>query len=232
MQRRHLFILALGAPLLFTIEPPQAGALDSKAIVKSQCVSCHDITGPAPQTFGELVKRRAPDLFYAGSKFNRPWLVKWVQNPTIIRQSGMMFLNNLVNDGGKDRIQSGNVKPCPTKLKPGEAEAVADYLMTLKDAKMKTGVIDGRKSFSQSRAIMMFTKQYPCIGCHMIQMWGEETGGVSGPTLIGAGARLNPDWIYARIENPQYWDPKTWMPKIPLSDMKREMLTLFVASMK
>jgi mono/diheme cytochrome c family protein len=232
VQRRHLLILALGAPLLFTVGPPQAGALDGKAIVQSQCVSCHDIAGPAPKTFEALMKRRAPDLFYAGSKFNRPWLVKWVQNPTIIRQTGMMFLNNLVNADGKDRIKSNNVKPCPTKLKPDEAEAVADYLMTFKDAKMKTGVIDASKSFSQSRAIIMFTKQYPCIGCHTIQARGKETGGVSGPKLIGAGERLNPDWIYARIENPQYWDPKTWMPKIPLSDKKREMLTLFIASMK
>lgn len=232
MQRRHLLMLALGTPLLFTAGLPPAWALDGEAIVKSQCGSCHDIVGPAPKTFEAVMKRKAPDLFYAGSKFNRPWLVKWVQNPTIIRPAGMMFLNNLVNEDGRDKIKRDGVKPCPAKLKPDGAASVADYLMTLKDAKMKTGVIDSGKPFSQSRATIMFTKQYPCIGCHSIRARGKETGGMSGPKLIGAGERLNPDWIYARIENPQYWDPKTWMPKVPLSDKKREMLTLFIASMK
>ena len=232
MQRRYLFMLALGVFLLCPGGPPRAAALDGKAIVKSQCVSCHDIVGPAPKTFEAVMKRRAPDLFYAGSKFNRPWLVKWMQNPTTIRQAGMMFLNNLVTEGGKDKIKGGSVKPCPAKLKPGEAEAVADYLMTLKDAKMKTGVIDASKAFSQSGATRMLPNQYPCIGCHSIPAKVKKGGGVSGPSLIAAGERLNPDWIYARIENPQYWDPKTWMPRIPLSDTKREMLTLFIASMK
>jgi mono/diheme cytochrome c family protein len=225
-------MLALGVSLLLTAEWPRAGTLEGKAIVKSQCISCHDVAGPAPRTFDAVMKRRAPDLFYAGSKFNRPWLVKWMQNPTTIRQAGMMFLNNLVTEGGKDKIKRGSVKPCPAKLKPDEAEAVADYLMTLKDATMKTGVIDASKAFSQSRASRMFTKQYPCMGCHTIPARGEKRGGVSGPSLIGAGERLNPDWIYARIENPQYWDPKTWMPRIPLSEAKRKMLTLFIASMK
>ena len=57
-------------------------------------------------------------------------------------------------------------------------------------------------------------------------------GGISGPSLTEAGERLNPDWIYARIDDPRYWDPKTWMPKIEMSHAKRELLTLFLSSMK
>jgi cbb3-type cytochrome oxidase cytochrome c subunit len=57
-------------------------------------------------------------------------------------------------------------------------------------------------------------------------------GGISGPDLRSAGERLNPEWIYARIENPQYWDPKTWMPRIEMSHRKREMLARFLSAMK
>jgi cbb3-type cytochrome oxidase cytochrome c subunit len=78
----------------------------------------------------------------------------------------------------------------------------------------------------------LFTKQLPCVGCHRIKFRKKEFGGISGPDLTNAGERLNPDWIYARIDNPQYWDPKTWMPRIEMSHRKREMLTLFLSSME
>jgi hypothetical protein len=60
----------------------------------------------------------------------------------------------------------------------------------------------------------------------------QVMGGVSGPNLADAGNRLNPDWVYARIENPQHWDPKTWMPRVEMSHKKRALLTLFISSMK
>lgn len=207
-------------------------ALDGKTIAAEKCVSCHNVSGPAPTTFQGVLQRKAPDLFYAGSKFNREWLVRWTQSPTVIRRSGVMFLNHVVTEGGKDRIKEGQVKACPSKLNPEEAAAVTDYLMTLKDPKMRAGVVNREKKFSTSQALRLFTKQYPCIACHTVKIGDKETGGISGPPLTGSGERLNPDWVYARIENPQYWDPKTWMPKIELSHEKRETMTLFLVSPK
>lgn len=210
----------------------QAIALDGKAIFAERCASCHNSTGPAPTTLEGLLKRKAPDLFYAGSKFNRDWLLRWTQNPTPIRPSGPVFLKHLVTAEGKDRIDKGAIKLCPAALNAQEAEAIADYLMTLKDAKMRAGVVNRDKKFSTAQALRLFTKQYPCIGCHQVTIGDRQTGGVSGPLLANAGERLNPDWVYARIENPQYWDPKTWMPKIELSHEKRETLTLFIVAPK
>lgn len=214
-----------------------AAAPDGAALVAERCASCHSLTGPAPRTYRGVVARKAPDLFYAGSKFNRAWLVAWLQSPTAIRRSGVMFLNHIANEDGadedgKDRIAEATVKPCPAELSLAEAETAADYLMTLQDPAMKTGVVDPAKKLRKHKAYRLFTKQLPCIGCHRIKFGKREMGGVSGPDLTGAGDRLNPDWIYARIENPQYWDPKTWMPRIAMSHRKREMLTLFVSSMK
>ena len=207
-------------------------ALDGRALVSERCASCHDLTGPAPRTYQGVVDRQAPDLFYAGSKFNRAWLVDWLQRPTPIRSAGVMFLNHIAVEDGKDWIAERTVKPCPARLSRTEAEAAAGYLMTLEDPAMKTGVIDATKKLRKHKAYRLFTKQLPCIGCHRIKFGKRRMGGVSGPDLTGAGDRLNPDWIYARIENPQYWDPKTWMPRIAMSHRKREMLTQFIASMK
>lgn len=207
-------------------------AAEGRSTFADRCLSCHSVTGPAPSTFAGVLNRKAPDLFYAGSKFNRPWLVEWLQNPSMIRRSGVMFLNHIVTENGNDAIRTGAVKPCPANLSPEEAVSVAGYLMTLTDSSMKTGVIDPARKFRKSKARRLFAKQYPCVGCHIARFGKKLRGGVSGPDLREAGKRLNPDWVYARIENPQHWDPKTWMPKLALSHKKRELLTLFVGSMK
>jgi mono/diheme cytochrome c family protein len=225
-------IVAIGQLLTFAAHPALAQALDGKTLVTERCASCHDTTGPAPQTYQGVLDRMAPDLFYAGSKFNRAWLVEWLQNPTIIRRAGVMFLNHVIDEGGKDKIVEVTVKPCPANLSRAQAEAAADHLMTLEDPVMKTGVVDIGKKLRKLKAYRLFTKQLPCIGCHRIKLGKRMKGGISGPDLTKAGERLNPDWVYARIENPQYWDPKTWMPSIEMSHRKREMLTLFILSMK
>lgn len=232
MAPSRIVIAAGGGLLLLVVAAGEAIALDGKAVFAASCAACHNATGPAPTTFEGVLRRKAPDLFYAGSKFKRDWLVRWTQNPTPIRPSGVMFLNHMATEDGKDRVKKETIAPCRSKLNPQEAEAVADYLMSLTDAKMRTGVVNRDKKFSTSVAVRLFTKQYPCIGCHAAKIGGRESGGVSGPSLTDAGERLNPDWVYARIENPQYWDPKTWMPKIELSHEKRETLTLFVVSPK
>jgi cbb3-type cytochrome oxidase cytochrome c subunit len=227
-----ILIVAIIQMLVFSAHPALAQALDGKTLVTERCASCHDTTGPAPQTYQDVLDRKAPDLFYAGSKFNRAWLVEWLQNPTIIRRAGVMFLNHIADEGGKDMIVEKTVKPCPANLNPTQAETVADYLMTLEDSAMKSGVVEIGKKLRKLKAYRLFTKQLPCIGCHRIKLGKREKGGISGPDLTKAGERLNPDWVYARIGNPQYWDPKTWMPKIEMSHRKREMLTLFISSMK
>jgi mono/diheme cytochrome c family protein len=231
MSATHLAVVVVIGLLVLTPQSATA-AQDGEALATERCASCHNLTGPAPVTFEGVLDRKAPDLFYAGSKFNRPWLVKWMQNPTVIRPAGVMFLNHVVSEDRRDRIKDGSIKPCPADLSVEEAEAVSEYLMTLTDPAMRAGVVDSEQKLSELKAYRLFTKQLPCIGCHHIKFRNKEMGGISGPDLRSAGERLNPDWIYARIENPQYWDPKTWMPQIEMSHKKREMLTRFLSSMK
>ena len=221
-------MLALG----IWVDGASADERDGRTIVERECAACHRLGPPAAATFERLLDRTAPDLFYAGTKFRREWLVDWLQDPMPIRYSGVVYLNHLGFEGGKDQIAIDTVQSCSAKLDRERAEAVTEYLMTLEDASMKTGVIEPGKKFSKPKALRLFRKQLPCIGCHTVQ-WGKRImGGVSGPNLADAGNRLNPDWVYARIENPQHWDPKTWMPRVEMSHKKRELLTRFISSMK
>ncbi len=202
-------------------------AADGKAVVDSKkCGTCHKMQGPSAKTIAELLNRKAPDLFYAGSKFKEAWLVSFLQNPTVLRPAGTVYLNHIKPGEKKDEIV--DVKPCAAKLSKDEAEAVAKHLMTLKDASMKSGVI-ADENFSKAKAKILFTQKEACHGCHRIK---ADEGGVSCPTLYNAGARLNPDWIYDFMKNPMKYDPKIWMPKRDLSDEDFMLLAKFVASMK
>jgi cbb3-type cytochrome oxidase cytochrome c subunit len=232
MRKIFHLVVVIGLASMFAVGPASTDALDGRAILSENCASCHNLTGPAPRTYDGVLGRKAPDLFYAGSKFNRPWLARWLQNPTVIRRSGVMFLNHIVNEDGKDLVNEPTIKPCAANLGAEEAEAVTDHLMTLTDPAMKTGIVDPTQKHSKHKAYNLFSKRMPCIGCHRITFAKKQRGGISGPDLTNAGERLNPDWIYARIENPQYWDAKTWMPKLDMSHGKRELLTQFLASMK
>jgi cytochrome c553 len=202
-------------------------AADGKAVVGAKkCDSCHKMQGPPDKTIAKVLKRKAPDLFYAGSKFKEAWLVGFLQNPTIIRPAGTVYASHIKAGEKKDEIV--DVKPCAAKLSKDEAEAVAKHLMTLKDASMKAGVIVD-ENFSKAKAKILFTQKEACHGCHRIK---ADEGGVSCPTLYNAGARLNPDWIYDFLKNPMKYDPKIWMPKRDLSDEDFMLLSKFVASMK
>lgn len=42
--------------------------------------------------------------------------------------------------------------------------------------------------------------------------WGKVPGGMRGPSLVGAGDRLNPDWILAYLQKPRVFKPVKMMP--------------------
>ena len=198
-----------------------------KALVESKkCGSCHKMQGPPDKTIADVLKRKAPDLFYAGSKFKIEWLEGFLQKPTMIRPAGTVYVNNIKMGEKKDEI--GDVKPCTSALSKDEAHEVAEYLMTMKEPTMKTGVIVDDK-FSKAKAKVLFGQKEGCSGCHKDK---ADSGGTSCPTLYNAGERLNPDWVFDFLKNPQKYDPKIWMPRRELSDEDFMLLAKLIASMK
>ncbi|MCH9024372.1 MAG: hypothetical protein IH931_03480 [candidate division Zixibacteria bacterium] len=45
------------------------------------CTTCHRFTQNQPEG-------TAPDLFYAGNKFQKSWLEKFLQTPVVVRKAG------------------------------------------------------------------------------------------------------------------------------------------------
>ena len=82
-------------------------------------------------------------------------------------------------------------------LAAGDAASVSEFLMSLTSSDIEAGVIKPKKN---PKGKLIFIKKMPCSGCH--QFPGKKfMGGHSGPTLLNAGTRLNPDWIYAYLKN-------------------------------
>ncbi|MFQ5344486.1 MAG: hypothetical protein ACE5DZ_00840 [Mariprofundus sp.] len=209
--------------LVAMISPALVGAGENGSeILKTRCAYCHDLKGPAPQTIRQLWKRDAPDLFYAGNKFRREWLVEWMQKPVRIRPAGVNYLRAInstptnlkkTKKGRKYDVLWGKyLKPLQhEELSKAEAEAVADALMELKphfdlvsavklDESMKVTLDDGE---------VLIDKVYGCQSCHQIE---PGYGGYTGSELYTAGRRLQPEFMLSYIKRPKNWDPKIWMP--------------------
>ncbi len=190
-------------------------------ILKQRCAKCHDLTGPAPQTIRKLWERDAPDLFYAGNKFQREWLVEWLQKPVRIRPAGVNYLRTInsaptqkkeVEGKNYDVLYGSVLKPLKhLTLKPAQAEDVATALMKLKPLNKNVAGLKLNPSMNVGldKGEVLFDKVYGCLSCHQIE---PGFGGYTGSEVYTAGRRLQPAFMLSYIKRPKEWDPKIWMP--------------------
>lgn len=182
----------------------------------NNCGDCHYTQGPAKEkTIADQLAKKGPELWYAGSKFQQPWLEQWLQDPQPIRN---MKYNSMTeeNPGGHP------------KLAAGDATSVTEFLMSLTSSDVETGVIKPKKN---PKGRLIFVKKMPCSGCH--QFPGKKfKGGNSGPSLLNAGTRLNPDWVYAYLTNIDAFKPVRMMPNFSgiLSDKDMKSVAAYVAT--
>ncbi len=221
MKTKRLMIAIASALALVVASSAFAG----EAIVKRDCVQCHDIEGPAPVTLEAMWSRKGPDLFYAGNKYREEWLAQWLQDPVRIRPAGMFFANHVTHDGERDVLEADTL-PAHPALESDDAVSVAAWLMTLKagselikPGEYQTGTI------AISMGEMIFDRFRGCIGCHEIE---PGYGGLSGPEVYTAGARLQPDFMISYMRNPQAWDPRSFMPARKLNDNDMQRLVHYL----
>ena len=208
--------VTIGAALLVMMTAPSYAA-GGDAIFKKGCTGCHYTDGPAKEkTIADQLAKKGPELWYAGSKFQKAWLAAWLQNPKPIRP---LKYNSLTEKNSGDH----------PKLSAGDAAAVTDFLMGLTSKEVKAGTIKPSES-AQARNI--FSKKAPCGGCHEYPVKGNTVGGRSGPSLVGASKRLNPDWIHAYLTNIKAFKPVRDMPDFGsvLNKKDLESLAAYVAT--
>ncbi|MFQ5851310.1 MAG: c-type cytochrome [Candidatus Binatia bacterium] len=198
--------LILGAVL--ATSQSLAGSVEGEKIFKGKgCGGCHALTGPAKvKSIQDRLKRKGPDLWFAGSKFKEKWLNEWLKKPVAIR--GVKW----------GTLEIGNEKHAG--LSKNEAREVAAYLMTLVDKYTAKGVIKEGKKLSRSKRLKakrLFEKKQACYSCHKTPVKKRKKvlrviGGFTGPTFVDAGKRLRGDWIYSFLKEPQSYEPFGRMP--------------------
>lgn len=219
----------LAAALLMMSSIVVTAVAGESVMQQKQCVQCHDLSGPAPTTFEDLQARKGPDLFYAGNKYRREWLEQWLQDPVRIRPAGMFFANHVEHRDGLDQLMPETLVDHPA-LEGDEAARVADYLMGLSpnDHLVNEGEYQAG-SIGLNMGEMLFDRFRGCLSCHEIE---PGYGGLSGPEVYTAAARLQPDFMISYMRNPQAWDPMTFMPARRLSDNDLQRLVHYFRALK
>lgn len=222
MNRPLLAAYGLG---LLAVGPALAADTAGAGILKAQCLACHALAPPDNTRLERLWERKGPDLHYAGSKFNRAWLEKWLQNPVRIRPAGELYARHLKGSDKEDVVDEASLTPHP-RLSPADAQAVADALMALTapPGLVSKGAFKGEK-VSMTMGGMFFGKLRGCGACHMAK---PGSGGSSGAELYTAHERLQGDYIYSYIKNPQAFDPRIWMPTLNLAEPDLQRLTGYI----
>ncbi|MBI1200343.1 MAG: c-type cytochrome [Phenylobacterium sp.] len=201
---------------------------DGAADLKAQCGACHALEKPADPSVERLWTRKGPDLWYAGAKFRREWLVKWLQTPTTIRPGGVLWFTHAKPGEPRDTLETAAL-PAHPKLQPKAAESLADALMGLKGSGEVTPGAFKPEGANLTMGKMAFGKLRGCAACHQDK---PGQGGLSGPQLYDAGDRLQPDYVQAYIKDPQVFDRFVWMPRLGLSDQDLQRLTAYVTSLR
>ncbi|MBL6931815.1 MAG: c-type cytochrome [Rhodospirillales bacterium] len=216
---KTVIIMLTGLALAgLSVDNARADAAAGKAAFDAnKCNECHYTDGPAKEkTIDDVLAKKGPELWYAGSKFNADWLGGWLADPKPIR---LLAYNSLKEKNPGDH----------PKLAAADAGSVRDFLMSLTSGDVEAGKVKAKKN---PKGKLIFTKKMPCSGCHQYPDKDSAKGGISGPSLVEAGVRLNPDWILAYLLHPSVFKPVKDMPNFVglLSDKDMLNVSRFVAS--
>ncbi|MGB4066919.1 MAG: c-type cytochrome [Nitrospira sp.] len=165
----------------------------AKELIQQTCVQCHRLEGQPDSRF----KLHAPDLMWAGSKYQRSWLIRWLTGKEApLYAKGYMW----------DLTTVSSKHPMVTE---SEANALADYFAEHnKDPRVTIGAFDLSKvtKFDVKFGAVAF-KAHACLGCHTIEENGRLIGGPQSAALQNAGQRYNMDWLFRFGQNPQDFTP-------------------------
>jgi cytochrome c peroxidase len=215
----HFLTLTFLYGMLILSSPVQA---ESTLPEKHDCSSCHRFSAK-----DSLESHKAPDLFYAGDKFQKAWLEKFLQVPAIVRKVGTSTDPDFLKE-------KSTLQPHPS-LPKKDALAMVDYLMSLSMPNLTKNKVDDvpLTKGTKVRTKILFERNYGCIACHEgINLAGQARGGISGPSLANAGNRLTADWVFNWLKTPQKFIARGRMPYFELDDEAAIKLTKYIRSLK
>ncbi len=230
MIKRVLYVLGgvCTAAVLWSAQANASAIEGFKLMDKQACASCHNLTGEVnAKTVG--LWRKGPDLYYAGNRYNEAWLVQWLQHPTRIRPAGAFYLDHAQTGVKWNTLRQDSLQP-HVHLSALDARNVGEALSELRS---KHDLIQ-KEHYNPEMTVptalgdMMFDKVNGCLACHSIE---PGYGGLSGPELYTAAARLKPEYMLSYIRDPQAWNHKTWMPTRELSEEDLQKTVNYIISL-
>lgn len=165
----------------------------AKALIQNACAQCHRVEGQPDSRF----TLKAPDLIWAGSKYQRDWLIRWLTG-----REPLLYAKGY-------RWDQAEIPGKHMVVTPVEAEEIAQYLEEhYKDSRVKVGAFDVTKVTAMEVEFgRQAFKVHACIGCHVIEENGKIIGGPQSASLVAAGKRYNMDWLFRFGLNPQDFTP-------------------------
>jgi cytochrome c551/c552 len=191
-----------------------AGVLEDK-----NCGSCHRLKA-------EEIKKSftGPDLHYAGNKFQPEWLKQFLIKPEVIRPAGF------VTDPG---FLLKAALPPHASSSEENANALAKELMTLKISTPAPVTPEPLTKGLQAKIKYQFERTFGCISCHQsLNLAGKVRGGISGPSLVNAGNRLQADWVADWLKAPETYTTKRRMPSYKMEPATLDQFTRFLMTLK
>jgi len=179
-------------------------ALGKKIFAGLNCAGCHQAEVPAGVD-------PAPDLMITGSRVKETWLKKYLIAPYPLRKAGY-------------RPGDGSRMP-RFEFSRDQIELISEYLMQQKTTLPKADYIAEPSPSQKRKARTLLADKLSCLGCHKL----DGKGGLIGPDLSLAGARLQPDYIDVMIDDPQRFAAHSVMPKILMPASTRKTITSMLA---
>jgi hypothetical protein len=190
-------------------------------IQEKKCSECHRLSKDGTEKTG-------PDLFYAGNKFQASWLEQYLQTPLTIRNTGG------TRDPGFLKGIPENIQKHPA-LSKKEAGQITQELMAIKlfDLPEEINHLKPLTKGQKAKIKYQFERTFSCISCHQsLNLAGKVRGGISGPSLVNAGNRLQARWVANWLKSPDMFSDKSRMPVYKMEDEARLQLSQFIMTLK
>lgn len=144
------------------------------------CGNCH-----SGVTTSSVITNRAPDLSYAGVRYNEAFLFDYLKSPQKVRQ------------------HIGNSRMPNFGFSDDEALALTQYLMA-KKALPKNRTLSKVKVKKNTKGLELIHEEYQCTACHTMNDFGQA----KSTDLTDAAVRLQSDWLYDLILKPSAYVPR------------------------
>lgn len=172
------------------------------------CIACHKQT-----SIVEWEKKNAPDLGFEGVRVMREWLRSYLTKPEPIRPfgfypgSGSRHPDFMLTEDEVDTLMQHLLEQKGSDNYPSQSFETTELLR-----------------FSMRKARDLLQDKLPCLGCH--RLGGD--GGRIGPDLSSLGSRLQADFVYQMISDPQAVMPETVMPKVEMPPATLDLLVNYL----